>query len=257
MTRKLTIGDIHTTDIVYYDPQYAQECLDFCQKRDIDLLPSIDDPHTVHILDSDQLGFNETAVDSARIVHPADNIFSPALLEKFRDYHLLLVHENDELVGVVHFADYSKPAVSVYLFEILFEYEKTLRALLEKRSFTDEDMLDYFRRRAAAKKKDEKYYGDKLDQYEKLRSKHEKLLPFQAFLLNDLIGFAVDQGVFSGKSRVTELRNAIAHARELVEKQDPTANDLIYDPESFTRLFKLGTQLLVDYRRIYNLQNFV
>lgn len=39
-----TIADIHTTELLYYDATYSEECYRFCKDRNIDCLPDAINP---------------------------------------------------------------------------------------------------------------------------------------------------------------------------------------------------------------------
>ncbi len=252
--RSLQIADIQETEILYYDPQHADTCLQFCERRDIDCLPSLDDVATVYTRDAAKRCFTRERVDPERLVDPSDLIFSSHVLQKFQEYKLLFVHRDSEFVGVVHFSDYAKPAVSVYLFEVLFDYEKSLRSLLVRRGCTNEDMLKHYQDQLeGASEQDKKLWQAKIDEYKKSKTSNKKLSPFQAFYLKDLLGLANRIGIVLDIAKVNRLRNSIMHVHELVDREDYTANDLIYKFSSFVKFCDMATQLLLDFKRVHNL----
>ena len=203
-----------------------------------------------------QIAVTRVRVKRDRFVDPSESIFSSRVLRKFWKYKLLFVCHDSEIVGVVHYSDYAKAAVSVYLFEVLFDYEKSLRNLLARRCFTNESMLEYFQEELkGASGKDKQGWQRKINTYinRKDQEQYEKRLPFQSFNLNDLLGLANRRGIVLDTDKVYPLRNLIMHVHELVDKKDHTADDLIYDFESFEKFCDMATQLLLDFKRVHNL----
>ena len=252
--KSLRIGDIQTSDVLYYDKEYAEMCFCFCKERDIDCLPSLIDPNKIHVRDEKDRKFSDELVKSGRKVDASEYIFSSWLVGKFTEKRLLLVCESSELVGVVHFSDYAKPAVSIYLYEILFAYENALRKLLERKGYTNESMVEYFQQKIAdSTGEDRDFYQDKVTGYYDRQAKNSKLPRFHSFYLSDLVEFAVDKGINIKSEGVIGLRNSIMHAHELVNKKDPNASNLIYDIDSFSKFFKSASRLLTDFKRVNNL----
>ena len=254
--KSLRIADIQTTEILYYDPQHADTCVQFCTRRKIDCLPSLDDVAIVYTLDAANRCFMRGRVDPERIVDPSDLLFSSHVLQEFQKHKLLFVCRDSELVGVVHFSDYAKPEVSIYLYEVLFDYEKSLRSLLARRGFTNESMLEYFREELkGASGKDKQDWKRKINTYDKRKDQeqYEKRPPFQSFNLNELLGLANRRGIVLDTDKVYPLRNSIMHVHELVDREDHTADDLSYDSSSFEKFCDRATQLLLDFKRVHNL----
>ena len=74
--------------------------------------------------------FLETEITSDIRIDGNWPIFHNQILSKFQNSHLLFVFTFDQLTGVLHFADYGKDVVSLYLYHLLFAYERNLRQLL-------------------------------------------------------------------------------------------------------------------------------
>ncbi len=240
-TKQPTISDIQTREILFYDPAFEKESYAFCKDRNIDCLPSLDDPFAIFLRDDQKQTFREKRIDESRRISGAIPIFRSELLGRFHVQPLLLVYENDELSGVVHFADYGKPLVSLYLFELFFEYEKALRELLRRHKFKDEDIIAYF---------DSKGYGKKIKDYRNLTSK-EKRPDFESFNIKDMVDFINEKELYK-VGDVRELRNMIMHAHDLVNREDPDRNDYIYKYDSFEEFFNWVVTLHQDYRRLTN-----
>ena len=174
--------------------------------------------------------------------------FSRETLEAFERNHILLVHSDGELSGVVHFSDYSKPAVSVYLYELFFQYERALRAYLRAHELHNDDMLAFFELRL----KDDRRYQRRIDGFRSRIVELAREPEFQRFHLNDLIGLANEAGKIVLNNDVVKLRNMIMHAHELVDMKDWRTDDLVYDFESFRRFFELALALHADFRKVKN-----
>jgi hypothetical protein len=235
-----SISDIQTTDILYYDPDLEKEHYKFCQERDIDCLPSLEDKRTVYLRNDETPTFKKTENSKDRIIPASMNIFNPQLLESFERNPLLLVFENEELAGVVHFSDYGKTIVSVYLYELFFMYEKALRSLLVAHGCTDEDMIAYFEHKAKDPE-DKERYSRRLQKYKKNLSK-KKRTPFELCYIREIRGLVKYKNIVKLKN-LSYLRNMIMHAHELVRLDDPEVGDYVYDFKSFETFFKLTTDL--------------
>ena len=210
----LTIGDIQTRDILYYDKTLNDICYKFCEKREIDCLPAIDDPKFVYIRKS-RYKFEQEHVERDRIVRGTVNIFHPIMVERFHKQPLLLVYDNNELTGVVHFSDYNLPIVSHYLFEKLFAYEKAIRIFLS------------------------------IEERKTLKSYENKGLL-------DVIKQTNRKGKLKLDEDVKNLRNSVMHAKEFVNKQSQTSDDMVYDYVSFELFYKRVLNLHRDYKLISN-----
>ena len=121
------LSEIQTTDLIYYDPEFHEDCLKFCEKRDIDYLPSLVDETKFYAKSGDT--FDEKDIPPEQVVDEQTYIFDPMLLDRFCTYKLLFVSSNHQLSGVVHFSDYNRQAVHSYLFNLLSAFERTLRRL--------------------------------------------------------------------------------------------------------------------------------
>jgi hypothetical protein len=144
MVRILRIADIQTSDVLYFDPGFREKCYEFCKKRNIDFLPSLDDTKQIYVRDDEQADFHVRTVDSAQTIDGSRRAFDLAILEVFRANYLLFVYTQGEFSGVVHFSDFNKPVVHSYLFDVIFQYERTLRHFLHRNGLGNTDMVGYF-----------------------------------------------------------------------------------------------------------------
>jgi len=174
-------------------------------------------------------------------------------LDSFRQNHLLFVYSDNEFSGVVHFSDFNKSTVSIYLFEVFFQYERALRIFLQECGLDNSNILKYFEAKVAQSKKETSrdFYQRKIEGYLKKKTEIDKLPPFQSFYLDDLISFANAQGS-SLNIDVIELRNMIMHAHELVNMENWNADNFIFDFASFEKFFKRALELHHDYKKVKN-----
>lgn len=253
MIGALQISDIATKKILFFDPEFKERCFKFCKKRDIEFLPSLDNPSEIYVREDSSEGFRVETINQDRKVNGFQKAFHPKVLELFRNNHLLFIYSEDELSGVIHFSDFNRSVVSAYLFEVFFQYERVLRIFLQKCDFGNSDIANHFENKVATstKNKSRSFYQKKLDYYRENQTKIDKLPPFQSFYLDDLIGFSNAQGN-NLSNDVTDLRNMVMHAHELVNKPDWNVDNYVFDFASFEIFFKRVFVLHNDYRRIQN-----
>lgn len=252
---QIYFSDIQTSDLLYYDPEFEDLCYRFCRERDIDCLPSLDDPFV--FFRKTDTGFREEEVMPDRMVDGNSSIFKKPLLERFLANSLLFVYMNNELTGVVHFSDYNRPAVNAHLYELLSAYERSLRKLLLLHGLKNEDMLEYFRDivekvKSSGNNDQISRYARNLKGFENKRAENEKLPAFERFYLLDLIELANYRGVITVSPGTNDLRNMIMHAHELVYMYDANRGDYIYNFASFEFFFSRVGILLQDYKRVNN-----
>jgi hypothetical protein len=239
--KKIVLGDIQTSDILYYDPNIEKECWDFCDNRDIDCLPALNNPKKFYRKTGDN--FSEEDVKPEMMVDNDTYIFDPILLERFKENPLLFVYQGNELTGVVHFSDYNRPEVDQYLFGLLSAYEKSLRDLLVSKGFTNEHMVEYLKSKNQLKK------------YERIHNKNPLIPKFQACFLYQLLGFIAEHKKELNLDlcqSTDDLRNKVMHMHESVNKKNPNQDNYIYDIETFKPFFDRVITFLQDYKKVNN-----
>ena len=243
--KSITFSDIQTSDLIYYDEKNREKCLEFCRKRDIDYLPSLSNSDQCYNKAEDRI----QDIENTMKVQIDDFIFSESLLGNFKKHRVLFVYSNKDLTGVVHFSDYNRSPVDIYLYSLLSSYEKALRKLLVKNGLNNEHMISYFEET----KRNDTYYRKRINEYNSNKEKYSSLPPFEKFYLRDLIELAKHKKIIDlSNDEVINLRNDIMHAHELVNKRNPNQDDYIYDIESFEKLFKRVRSLLDDIKRVNN-----
>ena len=242
MARKtLRVADIETSELLYYDKVHEESCYQFCEKRDIDYLPSVDDPSKFYQREDSVRGFVKTDMLSEHCVDGNLNIFHPDLLKAFERSPLLFVFTHKELTGIAHYSDYGRKPVSLYLYDLLFEYERDLRELLDAKGITNQQMCDFFQQTGQKRKTRD---------CRKNLAKMSRLPPFQSFYLIDLIGLLEHHEIMNLDIDVNKLRNQIMHAHELVDQIDYHADDYRYNFDSFKTFFNRVQSLLGDMKRV-------
>lgn len=246
----ITFADIQTSDLLYYDPEFAEESLAFCKERDIDCLPSLDHPQRFYHRKDNR--FVHEDVPASRMVIAEEYIFNDTLLKKFQEFGLLFVYSHGELTGVVHYSDYNREEVKLYLFELLSSYERSLRELLKLSGLNDQDMLEYFRYEAkfAKKQSSRDHYQALAKDFEEDLSKGKKIPAFELCCLKDLMELANYRKVIKVNQDVNNLRNDIMHVHDLVKMQDPYSDDYIYNFETFTSFFTRVISLMKDCKKV-------
>ena len=249
---ELQINDLQVKSILYYDPAYANESLSYCKKRNIDCLPSVDDSNTIYVRDNVANKFEPIEIDQLRKVNTSDKVFSRELLDKFKNNHLLLVYDEKELTGVVHFSDYNSIKINEYLYSLFFNYENLLRRFLVLNNLADKDMYEYYCRKYDTTKRD--IHKIKMESYNEEKAK--RLPAFQTWYLKDLFTL-INHKKLIKLTDLGELRNIIMHARELVEKDDYSLGDLVYNIDSFSNFFEMVLTLKNDFKRVANKIRFL
>jgi hypothetical protein len=255
------ISVIQTTELLHYDPAYGDKGYEFCRLRNIDCLPSLDDPAGYFYRRNDNAqSFDREKLTAERRISGQTPLFKNELVACFRKQPILFVVDNDELSGVVHFSDYNKPIVTNYLFSLLSAYERNLRRLAALSGLSPKEMGDYFTEKLDARiaaQEDSDYYQRKVDSFEKKKKTHAKSPPFQFFYLEDLIGLLQRWNIIPLQGKVTDLRNSVVHAHEFVDMNDVTAPDFIYNFATFKTFFQRSRALLDDAQRVENRIRFM
>lgn len=250
-----TISDIQTSVLLYHDPEFEEECFQFCVQRDIDYLPSINDARCAYRLNKGTGGFDEVVIESGQKVDGQVRIFDPKLLGQFATQPLLFVYAGEYLTGVIHFSDYNRPAISSHLYQAFFDYEVALRELLVSKWVTDQDFCSYFADKAGAAATEQSYFKGRLQWLKKNQAQIAKGPPFEQYYLRDLVNFIYDRNLMSLERCVIDLRNGVMHAHRHVEQiaqDDNEVRNAVYDRESFAEFFLACLALHNDLKRVRN-----
>ncbi len=232
---KLSFGKIMTSDVVFYDDSFEAECAKYCQERYITYLPSLDDFDICYRFADSK--FQEERIDERQKVSVDDDIFDKSVVQKFEAHQVLFVFEKNELVGVVHFSDYNRNTVSIYIYSLLLAFEKGIRELLIHNGLGNEDMIEFLQ--------------------SKIKEEMKELEPFQTFYLKDLIKLANSKKILRLSESVNDIRNIVMHAKNPVKYKDYEVAGLIYNIESFKNFFKSIKSLQSELRKVTNKNNYM
>jgi len=224
--KTLLIADLQTTDLLYYEDDFRNECYEYCSRRDIDSLPDVESAYHFYKRDDKAKSFKKSEIEPRRRIETDQPAFAPIVIDKFREQPLLFVYTSDELSGVIHFSDYNNPQVSGYLYELLHHYEKSLRALL-------------------------------LMQHGSIESKIKKGQELEKMYLPPLIEEVCKKTKLQLDRNVRDLRNAVMHAKDPVKKSETSIENYAYDLTSFADFYSHVLSLQRDLRRVKNYISFL
>ncbi|MEM6265262.1 MAG: hypothetical protein AAGI38_22360, partial [Bacteroidota bacterium] len=159
----LTFRDIMATDLFYHDPEQEQACVELCNLLKVDYLPCLQ--HADHYVSYEKGKFSDPQlIDEKMIVDAGMFIFDPRVLKKFEHnaHNVQFVYQYGRMLGVVHISDYNKSSVLMNYYGYLLDFEQRLRSLLILHGVTNQDMLDFFKRKG----KKDPYFLKKLNSYD-------------------------------------------------------------------------------------------
>lgn len=238
----LCFDKIMTSEVLFYDDAFNEDCKKFCKKRNITYLPWKKDERFCYKLVDDK--FKKKRITESQKVNVKEFVFQASVVEKFQKHQVLFVHRNSDIAGVVHFCDYNRNPVSVYGYALLLEFEKKLRKLLVSNGLNNDDMLAFFskKRDNFSKGNDKGYYGRKVKFFQKAenQAKMKELEPFQMFYLKDLIDLLNFKNIYTVPDAINDdLRNTIMHSKNVVKHEDYVTSRLIYNFASFCEFIEL------------------
>lgn len=170
-------------------------------------------------------------------------------------HHVLFVFEKSELAGIVHFSDYNRNLVFIYIYSLLLTFERGLRELLICSELDNEDMVEFFKKHQDGND----YFKGQFEYYSKQKTKKEmkELEPFQIFYLKDLIGLTNSNNLLKLPGSITDIRNIVMHARNPVRHKDYEIAGLIYDIEYFKNFIEVTKLLQLHLRKVINKLNYI
>lgn len=240
------IRNIMTTEILLYESDINRECIDFCEKRNIDCLPAIDDDNKYYRFDKFSRSFVKETISELRKISGDEYIFSPDLKNRFLENSVQFVYESSVQVGIIHFSDYNKVDVRFYLFQILNEFEQNLRNLLIAHGYTNKDMLDFFEIKSK-----NPIFSKKLQKHKNNKDLYD-FPEFQSFDLSELIQLLSHKKLLKMDEEIARLRNQVMHVKDQILMADQRTDDLIYKKETFEKFFERVTILIQQNKQLNN-----
>ncbi|MCY2687629.1 hypothetical protein [Salinimicrobium sp. TH3] len=246
--KKLNFKDISQQNILYYDEELEEACLNICKSLRIHNMPAYDSRHYYELQDGN---FSKKEIDESVSLLTENPVFDEGLLKKFKSHRdsVLFVFKGEVLSGIVHFSDYNQTKVLQAIQDDVLTFERRMRQYLFLKSYRNEDMINFFHYRAEKYDHTKEFYSKKIGILEKRADEMNQLGEFQVFDLRDLLEFgnsSYTDKLFpsetievNGKKidqirLVTSLRNMAMHGKNPVEKDEETS---VYSIESLRYLF--------------------
>ena len=246
--KKLNFEDISQKNILYYDEELEEACLNICNSLRIHNMPAYD---SLHYYELEDKTFSKKEIDSTVRLLTQDPIFDETLLKKFKSNRdsVLFVFKGEVLNGIVHFSDYNQTKVLQAIQDDVLTFERRMRQYLFLKNYRNEDMIDFFRYRAEKYSRSREFYSEKIEILEKRADEMNQLGEFQVFDLRDLLQFgnsSYSDKLFPSETielnnknineinLVTSLRNMAMHGKNPVEKDEESS---VYSIESLRYLF--------------------
>ena len=246
--KKLNFEDISQKNILYYDEELEEACLNICNSLRIHNMPAYDSRHYYELQEGT---FHKIEIDPTVKLLTQDPIFDDSLLKKFKSNRdsVLFVFKGEVLNGIVHFSDYNQTKVLQAIQDDVLTFERRMRQYLFLKNYRNKDMIDFFHYRAEKYSRSKDFYAEKIEILEKRADEMNQLGEFQVFDLRDLLQFG--NSSFSDKlfpsdtidlndkkideiKLVTSLRNMAMHGKNPVEKDQESS---VYSIESLRYLF--------------------
>jgi len=150
----------------------------------------------------------------------------------------LFLISNDKLKGIVHYSDYNRESVYIYLYSQILNFEKSLRGLLVKNGLRNKDMIKYFKEKIQnGPAKDKKTYREKVKEIN--NNSLKSFSEFQLFYLLDLIFLLGHHRIATIDQGVNNLRKYVMHSKDFIEHKDSEEMPSLYRFASFKKIFNL------------------
>ena len=234
------VKDIQTTDLIYFSPKIpVDKYINFCKRHNITSIPDISDPTTKYDFYAGKNEFIRTKITKEQRIRENFYIFDPVIQMKFNSFDVLFVYNGSNLVGALHYTDYNKMIVTIYLFSQIIELEYLLRALIKKQGLSLIDLFKFW-----LSKKSKPFYKQRLleskDILNDIQNKDQKFLSdFSTVYLTDLIDLLNHHKVLKISRSIQELRNRIMHAKSNIKKTENfSTHGLLQNLDSFNLFFR-------------------
>lgn len=235
----MTIRDICVKDLIFYEDKDSKSLEEFCQVNFISYIPSKDRKKCYQYTCNGFLPLQR--IPDEIKCQPSDLIFDEVTIQKFKTGNhdeVMFVMEDGLIKGVVHIVDYNNDDLYVELYRMFLNYENKLRKLLLNNSYSDEDLVKWFKDKAtqSRKGKEKTYFQNRYITLnsDKERNKRLNSNPFQTFYLRDLINFGLSKRILIKKdfpiNVISELRNWVAHSKDATSIH-PNSEPPVYNIE--------------------------
>lgn len=219
-----TVGDIMTSELVYFDEAIEEECEKFCEKRNLSYLPTLD-RQRVQKYEDGEFKPREARLVRNQSVEPDKYIFSRDLYNFFQAHEVLFISKDSNIVGVIHFSDYNSEKVYSYLYNQIYSLETKLRKLIVKNGVHEKYDWDNHELEDEERNRD---YLEETRLYELLDAAEEYDEDIQ-------LGITYENG--TGEA-VNKLRRQVMHGKQFIENKNRNEEALHFTQESFDTFFK-------------------
>jgi hypothetical protein len=252
--KSITVGEICSTYLIYFDSEKTQECAGVCSHLGVDYLPLIGSKYYAEFNSGK---FEESLISQEISVSKYTQILEDEFSKKLSSakHNVLFVFDGKVLCGVIHISDLNRNLVINALQNDFLSFERNLRQFYLLNGVSNQSIINFFDYRA---KKGSDHYKKKFNDYTSDDKKEElkKFGELQHFYLNDLLLFGNSN--FSSKLFVTNemdnrlnrpndeiinsLRNSVMHAKDSID----TKTDLNLNSEKNLNEFKIKVNVFVN-----------
>ncbi len=223
--KSLTVGDITSQNLRYYDSSCEKECLGVCDYLNIDLLPLIGQ---AQYAERQKNIFIVKQIDDETRISPFVSILDHQFRRRLNiaRHNVVFVVDGKIIKGVVHISDLNRNGIIQAIQQDYVLFERNLRHLLQLNEFTNLDVLE-FMASLAEKSVNRKYWQGQFDSYSSIlkEKKKEGHSDLQLFNLSHLLEFSnseLGRFVFpistpGEKKQLTDLRNKVMHAKDSID----------------------------------------
>jgi hypothetical protein len=247
--RTAIVEFIMTKNALFYDKDKAN-FLKFCKDREISTVPCKDGKRMFSIVGDK---FVEAIIPYELKIKWNDYLFDDDILDSFtKESPLKYVYSGSVIKGVMHYCDYNRKPVYVYLYGLINELEESIRNKLSELGKTEKDLLAYL------KEKSEKYEEVKITYSDALKQSRisDKTNKFQNMNLSHLLRFYNHLCKECGFPTIDSttindyLRNSVMHSRSFVTAINIKDAPEKYDFESFEKFRNAVKKLLETLRML-------
>ncbi len=251
--KSITVGEICSTSLLYFDSEKTKECAGVCAHLGIDYLPLVG---SKNYAEYNSGKFEENSISPEISVSKYTQLLEDELSKKLSNakHNVLFVFDGKVLCGVIHISDLNRNLVINALQNDFLLFERNLRQFYLLNGVSNQSIIEFFKHRA---KKGSDYHKKKYEEYSSDTKKEElkKFGELQHFYLNDLLHFG--NSSLSSKLFVTNeindwlnqphdaiinsLRNSVMHAKDSID----TKTDLNLNSEKNLNEFKIKVNVFV------------
>jgi hypothetical protein len=248
--KELTVGDIASCSMLYYDASQEIACHAVCDYLQIDNLPIIG---SFEYAERSNGEFEIKPVKSANSVNPYVRLLDLDLQDKLINspHNVLFVDDGGFVSGVLHISDFNRNRVIQAIQHDMLVFERSLRQFLLLNRVSNDDLVGFMKQKAGNReKREERYWGNQYDFFDSILKGKGRISgpPLQSFMLSHLLDYS--NSSISGKlfktslsvclsdgknhdarSIINKLRNDAMHAKDLIDKHHGldlySVNDII------------------------------